>query len=252
MASHPYILVLEQFILVPHVKGYRVFIENFSFFFNSYYNNAGERVLREQRGNMSRPSVEKVCAYRKYVDHALLKMLDQQPSSEVLFLVTLGLNHEQQHQELGTDIKYMLSQNPLFPSYDTTTSLLDHEKNKSSGSITTDEGVYEIGYKGSGFCYDNELGLHKVYIHDCEIENRLVTNGEYLEFLDAGAYSDFNLWLDEGWTWKFYAGERINTEISRKYNDSILNKICGGTGLQVIKKFTDSNEYIADYILEKS
>lgn len=192
----------EHFILMPHAEGYTVFSEDFSFFFNSYYNNAGERVLRDQRGNMSRPSVEKVYAYRKHVDHAILKMLKHQPSPELSSLVMLGLNHEQQHQELLiTDIKYMLSRNPLFPAYDTATSLLDDEKNTTSGSITIEEGVYDIGFKGSEFCYDNELGAHKVYLHHCAIENRLVTNGEYLEFMDSGGYLDFNLWFDEGWSW---------------------------------------------------
>lgn len=192
----------EQFILVPHAKGYRVFSQDFSYFFNSYYNNAGQRVLRDQRGNMSRPSVEKVYAYRQYVDQAMTTLLGRQLSHDLKFLVTLGLNHEQQHQELLlTDIKYMLGQNPLLPPYDTTTTLLDHETNTTSGSITIDEGVYEIGFKGDGFCYDNELGVHKVFLHPYEIENHLVTNGEYLEFMDSGAYSDFNLWLDEGWSW---------------------------------------------------
>lgn len=92
-------------------------------------------------------------------------------------------------------------QNPLFPVYDTNTLLLDHELNETSGQIKIAEGIYEIGYKGSDFCYDNELGVHKVFLHEFEIAQQLVTNGEYIEFIEAGGYTDFNLWLDEGWSW---------------------------------------------------
>lgn len=192
----------ETFVLIPNLKGFEVFDKDFGFLFNSYYNNAGDRVLRANRGNLTRPTVDQVYAYRAYIDEAIIKLLMSNFDSKICDLITLGLNHEQQHQELLlTDIKYMFGKNPLFPVYDANSKLLDNEFNTESGFITIDEGVYEIGYKGNKFCYDNELGVHKVYIHDFEIENRLITNGEYIAFINAGGYSDFNLWLDEGWTW---------------------------------------------------
>ncbi len=192
----------ETFVLVPYLKNYKLYSPDFAYLFNSYYNNAGERVLRADRGNMTRPTVEEVYTYRKYVDKAMIQLLESVPVSDINNLIILGLNHEQQHQELlFSDIKYMFGQNPLFPAYDPETILLNQEKNIESGFIKIEEGVYEIGFKEDGFCFDNELGVHKVYLHGFEIEKRLVTNEEYLEFIESGGYSDFNLWLDEGWTW---------------------------------------------------
>lgn len=209
----------ETFVLIPNLKGFEVFDKDFGFLFNSYYNNAGDRVLRANRGNLTRPTVDQVYAYRAYIDEAIIKLLMSNFDSKISDLITLGLNHEQQHQELLlTDIKYMFGQNPLFPVYDANSKLLDNEFNTESGFITIDEGVYEIGYKGNEFCYDNELGVHKVYIHDFEIENRLITNEEYIAFIAAGGYSDFNLWLDEGWTW--LQNEDINCPLYwHKVND---------------------------------
>ncbi|MDO6602585.1 ergothioneine biosynthesis protein EgtB [Arenibacter palladensis] len=192
----------ETFILLPHLPDYKLFNKDFPFLFNSYYNNAGDRVLRAKRGNLTRPTTDEVYAYRQYVDTAMGQLLNQKLDADIVQLVTLGLHHEQQHQELLlSDIKYMFGQNPLFPAYDSDTSLLDQERNIETGSVKIPEGVYTIGYQGEGFCFDNELGVHKVYLHDFEIQKGLVTNGEYLEFIKAGGYKDFNLWLDEGWSW---------------------------------------------------
>uniref|UniRef100_UPI004048BE39 SUMF1/EgtB/PvdO family nonheme iron enzyme n=1 Tax=Mariniflexile sp. TaxID=1979402 RepID=UPI004048BE39 len=116
-------------------------------------------------------------------------------------MVILGLNHEQQHQELLiTDVKYMLGHNPIFPVLHEDFNLVN-DKNTNSENIKINGGVYEIGYQGNEFCYDNELRVHKVYVDNFEINNHLVTNGEFVEFMEAGGYSDFNLWLDEGWAW---------------------------------------------------
>jgi ergothioneine biosynthesis protein EgtB len=192
----------ETFVLLPHAKNYQVFNTDFAFLFNSYYNNLGDRVLRTDRGNLTRPTVDEVYAYRKHVDEAMQHFLESNTNSEIHQLVTLGLNHEQQHQELLlTDIKYMLGQNPLFPAYDADTMLLQQEKNTETGFVKVEEGVYEIGYNGKDFCFDNELGRHKVYVHDFEISKALVTNADYIAFIESGAYADFNLWLDEGWSW---------------------------------------------------
>lgn len=192
----------ETFVLLPHLPEYKLFNIDFPYLFNSYYNNAGDRVLRAKRGNLTRPSTNEVYAYREYVDTAMGHLLQQKLDVDLFQLVTLGLHHEQQHQELLlSDIKYMFGQNPLFPAYDVETSLLDQESNRESGHVKISEGVYTIGYQGDGFCFDNELGVHKVYLHDFEIQKGLVTNGEYIEFIEAGGYMDFNLWLDEGWSW---------------------------------------------------
>lgn len=192
----------ETFLLLPHLPEYKLFNMDFPYLFNSYYNNAGDRVLRAKRGNLTRPTTNEVYAYREYVDTAMGQLLQQKLDAEMVQLVTLGLHHEQQHQELLlSDIKYMFGQNPLFPAYDVETSLLDQESNRESGYVKISEGVYTIGYHGDGFCFDNELGVHKVYLHDFEIQKGLVTNGEYIEFIEAGGYMDFNLWLDEGWSW---------------------------------------------------
>ena len=192
----------ETFVLLPHLPEYKLFNIDFPYLFNSYYNNAGDRVLRAKRGNLTRPTTNEVYAYREYVDTAMGQLLQQKLDADLFQLVTLGLHHEQQHQELLlSDIKYMFGQNPLFPAYDVETSLLDQESNRESGHVKISEGVYTIGYQGDGFCFDNELGVHKVYLHDFEIQKGLVTNGEYIEFIEAGGYMDFNLWLDEGWSW---------------------------------------------------
>ncbi|WP_340156128.1 ergothioneine biosynthesis protein EgtB [uncultured Winogradskyella sp.] len=191
----------ETFILKNYVPNYVEFDANFNFLFNSYYNNVGDRILQTNRGNMSRPSTDKIYDYRAYVDAKMQEFLSDVSDTEILELVTLGLNHEQQHQELlVTDIKYMLGHNPLFPVYDEGFNLIK-DTNSNTESIKIKAGIYKIGHQGDDFCYDNELGVHKVYVDDFEINNHLVTNGEYLEFMASGAYSDFNLWLDEGWSW---------------------------------------------------
>ncbi|WP_317172502.1 ergothioneine biosynthesis protein EgtB [Olleya marilimosa] len=191
----------EEFILKPFLTNYKEFNDNYSFLFNSYYNTLGSRILQSNRGNMSRPVTSEVLDYRSYVDEHVLKLLAQNSNKELTDLITLGLNHEQQHQELlVTDVKYMFGHNPLFPVYKKDENLLKNH-NQSKETFQIKEGVYEIGYKGNDFCYDNELGVHKVFIADFEINNFLVTNGDYIAFMEAGGYSDFNLWLDEGWSW---------------------------------------------------
>lgn len=191
----------ETFILNPFEKGYQVFSEDFNFLFNSYYNNVGERVLRTDRGNITRPTIATVYAYRKYVDEHMMTLFDTLNDPAALKLIELGLHHEQQHQELLlTDIKYILGHNPLFPVYSPDSNLVK-DVNKETGAVQIAEGIYEVGFQGDGFCFDNELGRHKVYLNAFEISKALVTNAEYVEFMEAGGYEDFNLWLDEGWSW---------------------------------------------------
>ncbi len=192
----------ETFILQPHFPGYEVFDPQYNFVFNSYYETIGARVIRTDRGNLSRPSVSDVFKYREYVDRKMDEFIQNGYLTESLeSLLELGLNHEQQHQELLlTDIKYILGHNPLFPPYRKEYAA----KKESAGSpemMSFSEGIYEIGFKGEGFCFDNELGRHKVYLNDFAICNRLVTNKEYLEFIEAGGYEDFRHWHAEGWDW---------------------------------------------------
>src|ERR1700709_753150 len=173
----------ETFILKPYVPGYREFNSGFNFVFNSYYESLGSRIIRTDRGNLSRPTVKAVYQYRQYVDEAMQNFLKGDCSSNgMAALITLGVNHEQQHQELlWTDIKYILGHNPLFPAYAAQGPLLSAQINGNDGFIAIDGGVYEIGFKGEGFSWDNEHNLHKVYLNAYEISAGLVTNREYLE-----------------------------------------------------------------------
>lgn len=190
----------EQFILVPYCKGYRVFREAFAYFFNSYYNNAGERVLRPNRGLMTRPTVEEVWAYRQYVTNQMVAFLETNPPQNVLDVVEIGINHEEQHQELlAYDIKYILGHQPTFAPFKTDLALSPEIQPRAY--IAFEEGIYEVGYEGNGFCFDNELGRHKTYIQSFEIANTYITNREYLEFIQDGGYKNFNLWHAEGWNW---------------------------------------------------
>lgn len=191
----------EEMILKRNLKSYKEFHADFGFLFNSYYNTIGERTFRADRGNITRPGVSEVYAYREYVNEGMMELFEQELSPELRELIELGLNHEQQHQELLiTDLKYTLGHNPIFPVYDETQNLLA-DSNKQTGWIPMEEGIYEIGHDGGAFCFDNELNKHKVYLQAFEISKALVTNGEYIEFIEAGGYSRFDCWLDEGWSW---------------------------------------------------
>lgn len=187
----------EQFVLVPYLKDYQIFHSDFAFLFNSYYNHAGDRVLRPNRGLMSRPPVREVMDYRAYVTEQVGLLLSENLSDEVYERIILGINHEQQHQELlSYDIKYILGFQPTFPEYGPGFSLKPESKTEEFVSI--DKGLYSIGFEGNGFCYDNELSRHQVWLKDFQISKSLVTNGEYLQFMEAGGYQDFDYWLDEG------------------------------------------------------
>ena len=190
----------ETFILREFLRGYKEFDPEFNFVFNSYYESVGARVVRTDRGNLSRPTVEDIYRYRKHVDDAMFKLL-QQDVRPFLDVLRLGLNHEQQHQELlFTDIKYILGHNPLFPAYAANETELVESPNVK-GFVSVKGGNYRIGFQGDGFCFDNERQRHKVYLHDFEISAALVTNGEYLTFISDNGYKDFNHWHSDGWQW---------------------------------------------------
>ncbi|MDB4292560.1 ergothioneine biosynthesis protein EgtB [Maribacter sp.] len=191
----------EEFILKAHAKDYRVFDADFSFVFNSYYETVGKRVVRADRGNLSRPSVQKVYEYRSYVTNAIKSFFQENTDEEVLNVLEIGIHHEKQHQELLlTDIKYILGNNPLLPVY--SKDFKEHPlEDHAQDWIAVEEGVYDIGHDSDTFCYDNELGRHRVYLHEYRISNKLVTNKEYIAFIAAGGYEKFDLWHAEGWDW---------------------------------------------------
>lgn len=191
----------EEMILKKFATDYQVFDENFAFLFNSYYNSVGERTIRSKRGDLSRPTVREVFTYRKYVDEKMSEFLARDLPENVKDLVILGLNHEQQHQELLlTDLKYTLSCNPLFPVYREDFAVEDKSIGET-GFAEIKGGNYEIGFQGEGFHFDNELGNHTVFLNDFQISKSFVTNGEFLEFISGGGYENHLLWHSEGWDW---------------------------------------------------
>lgn len=192
----------EEFILKPHKPAYKLFHDDFAFVFNSYYENVGKRVVRNDRGNLSRPGVAKVYDYRYYVTNEMKDFLSGGISPEIEEILLIGIHHEKQHQELLlTDIKYILGNNPLLPKYSDAFQENPIQEFQQQW-VRMKEGIYEIGHEDAkDFCYDNELGRHTVYLHDYSISNKLITNAEYLDFIDAGGYKDFNLWHAEGWDW---------------------------------------------------
>lgn len=192
----------ETFILMPNFDGYKEYNSQYNFVFNSYYETVGARVVRTDRGNLSRPSVADVYSYRAYVDQQMEVFLQEGNLDEkLLSLLELGLNHEQQHQELlYYDIKYILGHNPLFPAYGTK-AVFEKKEIQNNGFISMKEGVYEIGFEGEGFSFDNESARHKTYLEAYEISSTLVNNSDYLRFIEDGGYSDFRYWHSDGWEW---------------------------------------------------
>ena len=191
----------ERFCLRDHYRGYQSVDDRYEFLFNSYYYTVGEMHRRADRGLLSRPTVAQVVEYRARVDDAIEALLGERGDDpEVASLVTLGLNHEQQHQELLlTDVKQVLFVNPLGPAYDAlpcppSDGAARMEFLRRSGGVT------RIGAAGRDFCFDNETPRHRVLLDDYALGSRLVTNGEYREFIHAGSYRTPNLWLADGWT----------------------------------------------------
>ncbi|MEO8071972.1 MAG: ergothioneine biosynthesis protein EgtB [Acidobacteriota bacterium] len=192
----------EEMILKQFAPDYQEFDPKFGFLYNSYYNSIGERTLRDHRGDLARPTVKEVYAYRKYVDEKMREFLGKDLPEEVRELMILGLNHEQQHQELLiTDLKYTFSVNPTFPVYKNDYALVEKGEIGEKGFAEIKGGIHEIGFAGGGFHFDNELGRHKVYLEDFQISKNLVTNGEFLEFIEDGGYENHLLWHAEGLDW---------------------------------------------------
>lgn len=194
----------EQFLLVPYLADYGEFNRQFAHLFNSYYESLGGFFTRAERGTLSRPTVKEVYAYRAHVDAAMAALLGQETHTvrpEIERRTALGLNHEQQHQELMlTDIKHAFAKNPLRPAY------ASAQDNSPPGPEATtpawldfDEGIALVGNSDEGFAFDNETPIHKVYLAPYKLADRLVTAGDYIRFIEAGGYDDADLWLSDAW-----------------------------------------------------
>jgi ergothioneine biosynthesis protein EgtB len=192
----------ETFILVPHVDGYRPFDERFSYCFNSYYEAVGARHARPKRGLLTRPTADEVLAYRRTVDDALRELFASGDAGKpaIARLLDLGRAHEQQHQELMlTDILALFAANPLRPHYRAGRAPTPHARTPELAWRDYAGGMFEIGHAGDGFAFDNEGPRHRTYLQPFRIADRLVTNGEWLEFMADGGYGDASLWLSDGW-----------------------------------------------------
>ncbi|MGE5539806.1 MAG: ergothioneine biosynthesis protein EgtB [Gemmatimonas sp.] len=193
----------ETFVLAPHAADFAPFDPAFGYLFNSYYEAVGPRHPRPARGLLTRPSLERVVAWRQRTDEELARLIAGVSANalpELQRIVELGLHHEEQHQELILmDVLHLLSLNPLAPAYQT--GEVAPEPASAHGWRGFPGGLIEIGHTGGGFAFDNEGPRHKVWIEDYEIGDRLVTNGEYRDFVDAGGYRDAKFWLSDGWAW---------------------------------------------------
>ena len=193
----------ETFLLGPHLAGYTTFDERFPFLFNSYYVAAGPRHARPQRGLITRPNADDVTAYRAHVDAAVTRLIEsitQADAPRVFEILEIGLHHEQQHQELLiTDILHAFAQNPTDPVYDA-----GWQPPKPAagprGFVAVPPGIMAIGHEGGGFCFDNERPFHDELIANMRIARHLVSNAEWLAFIEAGGYRTPSLWLSDGWT----------------------------------------------------
>jgi ergothioneine biosynthesis protein EgtB len=191
----------EEFVLQPALEGYQFFAPAFRYLFNSYYEAVGPRHSRPERGLLSRPTIEQVWAYRAHVDEEMQLLLERGSlTPELQQVVTIGLHHEQQHQELLlTDLKHLFSLNPLQPAYVAGVAATKRSAPVPLAFREFAGGLVEIGHMGPDFCFDNELGRHRVYLEPFRFANRLATNGEYLLFIRAGGYERAEHWLSDGW-----------------------------------------------------
>ena len=191
----------ETFLVQPNVPDYQVFDERFAFLFNSYYIAAGPRHARPKRGLITRPNAAEVAEYRAHVDVAVENLIAEASSQawpEIARILEIGLNHEEQHQELMlTDILHAFAQNPTNPAYDT--NWQPPKANAKGGWIELPEGIHTIGHQGDGYCFDNEGPAHRVLVGPVKLARSLVTNAEWLAFMNDGGYANPMPWLSDGW-----------------------------------------------------
>ncbi|MGO8860587.1 MAG: ergothioneine biosynthesis protein EgtB [Acidimicrobiales bacterium] len=195
----------ETFVLAPHLPGYHPYNDAFAYIFNSYYEALGDRHPRPERGLISRPGIAEVARYREFVDQAMGSLLHGELEVGVPELITLGLHHEQQHQELLLmDIKNVLSRNPLRPAYMAPSGAGpgsgDRTAAPKAGWIEHEGGVAEIGHTGRGFGFDNEFPRHRVFLSPFALADRPVTCGEWMSFMEDGGYHRPEFWLSDGWS----------------------------------------------------
>jgi ergothioneine biosynthesis protein EgtB len=192
----------ESFVLKEFLPGYRVFNEDFAWLFNSYYQTFSAFPEKRLRSSFSRPALDEILRYREHVDRAMERLFESRPEEEALRRIELGVNHEEQHQELLlTDILNAFFTNPLKPKYWEPGSEGAREQAHAAplGFTQFEGGLREAGHTGEGFCYDNELPRHRVWLEPFALANRLVTCGEYAEFMADGGYRRPELWLSAGW-----------------------------------------------------
>ncbi len=195
----------EAVFLDERIPGYKFFNPHYKFVLNSYYDSFGSRIERPLRGTLSRPTIKEIFTYRAYIDEQMMQLIEDVEEAkwaDFAHLLVLALNHEQQHQELLiTDLKYILACNPEKPAYRRDLSTGESAKaiELSDHFIDFAGGLQQVGWQGTGFAYDNEGPPHQAYTAPYRLHNRLVSNGEYLEFVRDGAYRDFRHWLEDGW-----------------------------------------------------
>jgi ergothioneine biosynthesis protein EgtB len=239
----------ETFVLAPNVPAYKTPNPQYAYLFNSYYNAVGDQHYRPHRGFISRPTVADVYDYRKHVDdHMDILLSAGDVSQQMATVIEIGIHHEQQHQELMlTDIKHVLSCNPLRPSY---------HRSEMPGSLDQSvqelqwhsyaEGIREVGCSGKGFAYDNEWPRHRVFLEPFKLASRLVTAGEYREFMQDGGYKRPELWLSEGWTLVQERGWDAPLYWERKGDDCHLFTLSGPRKLDSTEPVTHISLFEAD------
>ena len=193
----------EKFIASKFITNYETFDRSFDYLFNSYYEGIGRYFPKERRGTVSRPTVSEVLKYRKYIDSVIENLLKNgKASSEVLDLIELGINHEEQHQELMLmDIKMAFFNHPDYPAYRNDLKTQHSKKKVKQSWHSFDEGLFNVGFDGTGFCFDNETPSHKEWLNSFSISSRLVTNEEFLNFIMDEGYQRPEFWLSDGWSW---------------------------------------------------
>lgn len=238
----------ENFILKKYITDYQPHDEVYDFLFNSYYQSQGEMASRNRRGLYSRPLLQNVLLYRKKVNELVSKLIpEHKDDTEFELLLRVGINHEQQHQELLiSDLKYSWSFSPMNPR------LVE----KQSGEVKTqskqtwlyvEKGLYEIGHdSGQDFCYDNETPVHKVYLNAFEISSRAVTNREYLDFINNNGYKWWKYWLDDGWTWVQDQNVEAPLYWRKKENHYEQYTLCGWEKINLDAPVTHVSFYEAD------
>jgi ergothioneine biosynthesis protein EgtB len=238
----------ETFLLVPYLRGYRPFHPDFQFLFNSYYQSAGPRRPRPQRGLLSRPTTVEVYGYRAYVDKhvaQLLRTADSRTLGQTASVVLLGVHHEQQHQELIlTDLKHAWAANPLHPVYREALSTVGAPPRPSWLPFATE--LAWIGHDGSGFAFDNESPRHQTWLHAFQLANRLVTNSEYLEFINDGGYRRPELWLSDGWAAQQAQGWEAPLYWTEQDGDWLMTTLAGPRRIRPDEPICHVSYYEAD------